>query len=111
MSWQAAIAAFFGSPLGRRAVLSRLRRPRGGTGTACAAETPEGPLPRGGAEQTDEPRFPAALARFLPGGASDAWPRRIAIRPVQLREGLRWQFTLQFDDHDVHVNLPSDEAR
>ncbi|RMG39529.1 MAG: SAM-dependent methyltransferase, partial [Planctomycetota bacterium] len=80
-------------------------------GTACAAETPEEPLPGAGPEQTDEPGFPAALARFLPGGASDAWPRRIAIRPVQLREGLRWQFTLQFDDRDVHVNLPCDEAR
>lgn len=110
MSWQALITEFFSSPRGRHAVLSRLRLPRHEDGTATCGKPAGTQEPLRGEPPATVTDVSAELLRFLPERPGGAWPARITVRPVALRGGVRWQFTLQFDDHQTHVNLPLEDA-
>lgn len=52
----------------------------------------------------------ASLVISRPKSKSGADPRSIRIRPIELRSGLRWQWTLRFDRRETHENLTADET-
>jgi SAM-dependent methyltransferase len=51
-----------------------------------------------------------ALVLSRPGAAGGSSPRRISVRPVQLRGERRWQWTLQFARGESHENLTAGES-
>ncbi|MFO1094010.1 MAG: hypothetical protein U0992_11970 [Planctomycetaceae bacterium] len=52
----------------------------------------------------------ASLVVSRPRRVSDHEPRSIRIRPIELRSGLRLQWTSRFDRRETHENLTADET-
>lgn len=52
----------------------------------------------------------AALVVSRPLSKAAAGPRSIRIRPIELRSGLRFQWTHRFERHETHENLTADDT-
>ena len=52
----------------------------------------------------------AALIASRPVRRNDAVPRSVRIRPVELRGGVRLQWTSRFDRRETHENLTTDDS-
>ena len=51
-----------------------------------------------------------SLVLSKPLAPADQWPRKISVRPVQIRGERRWQWTLHFPRGETHENLTGEQT-